>query len=177
MDDADERNKDKKKGGFTWVDDPLRSHLADEELDLSSLTDDEPDWYDDRYDPSAQACQTVHHGAGFWSDYVGSMEIDEPQRETYEDGLEINEDAKHDVDRLANVVEQQTKEIEQQTKEIEQQSNEINQLRKTMKEEFEIDREPIPLPKRIVNSILDDIPVAIFWFLVSAGFLLLSLLF
>ena len=112
MDDADERNKDKKKGGFTWIENISYAGLSDEEPDLSSLTDEEPDWYDDRFDPSAQACQTVDQVGGHWSDYVGGMEMDEPQREIYEDGLEINESLKHDVDRLVKLTEQQAKLIE-----------------------------------------------------------------
>ena len=146
MDNADEKKKDKKKGGFTWVSDILHSGLSDEERNWSALSDEAPDWDDDRYDPSAQACQTAHHSATFWSDYAGSMEMDEPQREMYEDGLKINEDTKSDVDILAD---------------------EINQLKETIKEEFKIDREPIPLLKRIISSILDDIPVTIFWLLVG----------
>ena len=162
-DDADERNKDNKKGGFTWIEKRSYAGLSDEELDLSSLTDEEPDWYDDRYDPSAQACQTTQQVAGYWADYAGSIEMDEPQREIIERGLQISEVAEIDVDRLAKLAEQQANMLEQ---------HDI-----AMKEEFERDREPIPLLKRIVNSILDDIPVTIFWFLVSAGLILLSLLF
>ena len=145
MDDADERNNDKQKGGFTW-----------HRYQYTDISDEEPDWDEDRYDPSAQARQSVHHVTGYWADHVDSIEMDEPQEEMYERGLEYNETAKQDVNRLANLLEQHEK---------------------SMKEEFEKDRKPIPFTKRVVNSILDDIPVAIFWFLVSAGFLLLSLLF
>lgn len=122
MDDADERNKDNKKGGFTWIEKISYAGLSDEELDL---TDDEPAEYDDRFDPSSQACQTVDQVGVCWADYAGSMESYEPQREisepaeSYEPQREIYESLKHDVDRLVTSNEQKSKEIEQQSKVIE----------------------------------------------------------
>jgi len=74
----------------------------------------DPDWYDDRYDASAQACQSVHHVGNFWSDYAGSASMDEPQErqraELIQRGLEINKTAESDVHRLVTLVEQRDKE-------------------------------------------------------------------
>ena len=60
MDDADERDKDKKKGGFTWIN------------DISEA--------------SQYACETAQHLTGYWSDfadscseYMANGEPDEPR--------------------------------------------------------------------------------------------------
>ena len=124
-------------------------------------------WYNDFVDLSDQFCNVVHSVNEDWSDLAADFAAEEgemryePRELTYEQHQKIS-DMSEKLGNLVSIVDQLPQAIKQ--------------MGESMKNEFKMDREPIPFVKRVVNSILDDIPVTIFWIVASAlcGYLLAS---
>ena len=113
MDDAEKKQNDKNKKGFTWTNDLSEPEYSDYAGSYEPREEDY-DWDEDRYDPSAQACQSIHYASDTYSEWVDSVEMDEPQEQAratlIQRGREVIETAEFDVHRLVDSLEQRDKE-------------------------------------------------------------------
>ena len=128
----EEKGNEKKKKGFTWIDEVSEA--------------------------SQFACETAEHLSNCWSDFAGSHSDymrDEGQYESrdVENGETDKSSSREVIIQKVNIVEEA----------VNRNQNSIEELNKKIDE-----GKNLPYWKRIVNSIVDDIPVTIFWMIVFA---------